>query len=112
MEIGVLLARHGYSSLQSYLLGRQRLGRLWFETSSKFDRSHLQKQLRVVVHICHPSYVGKHTQDLSPGWAEHKVRSCLKNNQGRTSRVAQVVEHLLNKCEVLSSNSITAKKIK
>jgi hypothetical protein len=43
---------------------------------------HLNQWLDAMAHTCHPSFVGKHTQeDCGPGWPGHKMRPYLKNSQ-------------------------------
>jgi hypothetical protein len=60
----------------------------------------------LVVHICNPSYSGGRDQE-DPVL---KILSQKYPTQKRTGRVAQVVEHLPSKCEVLSSNPVPPKK--
>jgi hypothetical protein len=50
----------------------------------KFVRPHFNQWLVIVVHFCHPSYMGKHKQeDGSPGLPEHTVRHYLKKKKKR-----------------------------
>jgi hypothetical protein len=52
-------------------------------------------------------------EDLSPGQAGEKVRSCLQNNQSKKAGgMAQAVEHLPSKHKTLNSNPNTAKEKK
>jgi hypothetical protein len=50
---------------------------------------------------------------LKPTWAKYFTRPYLENTQyKKRAGVAQVLEHLPTKCEALTSNPSTAKKIK
>jgi hypothetical protein len=48
---------------------------------------------------------------MRPAWENFSVRPCLEkqSNRKRTGDMAQEVEHLLSKCEVLSSIFNTGK---
>jgi hypothetical protein len=68
----------------------------------KFIRPHLNQWLDAVVHTYHPQ---------PPGEAQPGIKGDLISkipNTKRADRVAQVVEHLSNKYEVLSPALITA----
>jgi hypothetical protein len=67
-----------------------------------------------LVCVCNPSYLGSRIRKMEfqsqSGQTVHKTLSWKYLTQKRAGRVAQVVEHLPSNCEVLSSNSSTAKK--
>jgi hypothetical protein len=68
-----------------------------------------------VAHAYNPSYSGSRDQEdhnSKPAWVNSSQDPILKiPNTKRAGRVAQVVDCLLNKCETLSSNPNTTKKI-
>jgi hypothetical protein len=84
------------------------------QKKKKFVRSHLKaKKLSMVAYACHPSYSGKSwSRRHDPGWPRQKVRPYLQNNQKKKmdGSVAQMVECLPIKCEVLSSKPQYLKK--
>jgi hypothetical protein len=70
----------------------------------------------LVAHACNPSYLGGRDQENcglkpAPGKLVQETVSQKNPTQNRPSRVAQVVELLPSKCEALSSNSSTGKKL-
>jgi hypothetical protein len=81
-----LWVQHGASYLQSWLLQRWRLGRLWFKIrpGKTLARPHLNKKASMVACICHSSYVRSiGRKDPDPSWLGcvcGNMRSYLKNN--------------------------------
>jgi hypothetical protein len=67
-----------------------------------------------VAHVCNPSYLGSWDQEdggLRPTWPNSLQDSISKITREKwTGGVAQVIELLLCKCEVLSSSPNTIKK--
>jgi hypothetical protein len=69
--------------------------------------SQKQTSQTLVAHTCNPSYSGgRNQEDLSskPAWANSLTLSQKYATQKRTDSVAQVVERLPTKCEIMSSN--------
>jgi hypothetical protein len=70
------------------------------------------KQLGTRAHTCNPGYSGcRNLEDLSlrPAQADNFLRPYLKNTQHKKwNGMVQMTEHLLSKCEALSSNHRTA----
>jgi hypothetical protein len=79
-----------------------------FIISVNIKYTHVLSQVPVA-HACNPSYSGGRDQEdrgLKPAEANSSWDSILKNlNQKRAGGVTQVLAHLPNECEALSSNS-------
>jgi hypothetical protein len=61
----------------------EEIGRIWAETSQskKLVRPHLNKKLGVVVHACHPSYVGGVSRRIAVQASPGKKHETLSEKQ-------------------------------
>jgi hypothetical protein len=76
------------------------------QPGKKFTRPYFQRPGEVVC-TCHLSYT-KITVEACPGIKQYPISKITKAK--RAGRVAEVVEHLLHKLEVLSSASVPPEK--
>jgi hypothetical protein len=76
-----------------------------------FTRQHLKHWLGVVAHTFHPTMQGSTNRRIVIQGIKGDPISIITNAK-MAGGVTQVIECLLGKCEVLSSNPNTAKKIK